>query len=134
MLLPLPIGQFFQIHGNKLMFAEAISQALTRSDPDFAVCRAESPSDTVRLCRSMVAYAVIMEVTAYTPWRLAERLALRDEIKKRMPVCKVVLLVDEKSDAAPAAAVRQAKKDGLADNFIYGSVSPDYLAAVMDAL
>lgn len=42
------------------MFAEAISQALTRSDPDFAVC--------------------------------------------------------------------------LADNFIYGSVSPDYLAAVMDAL
>jgi DNA-binding NarL/FixJ family response regulator len=103
-LLPLPIGQFFQIHGNKLMFAEAISQALTRSDPDFAVCRAESPSDTVRLCRSMAAYAVIMEVTAYTPWRLAERLALRDEIKKRMPVCKVVLLVDEKSDAAPAAA------------------------------
>lgn len=63
------------------MFAEAISQALTRSDPDFAVCRAESPSDTVRLCRSMAAYAVIMEVTAYTPWRLAERLALRDEIK-----------------------------------------------------
>ena len=60
--------------------------------------------DTVRLCRSMAAYAVIMEVTAYTPWRLAERLALRDEIKKRMPVCKVVLLVDEKSDAAPAAA------------------------------
>ena len=83
------------------MFAEAISQALTRSDPDFAVCRAESPLDTVRLCRSMAAYAVIMEVTAYTPWRLAER---RDEIKKRMPVCKVVLLVDEKSDAAPAAA------------------------------
>ena len=49
-------------------------------------------------------------------------------------MCKVVLLVDEKSDAALAAAVRQAKKDGLADNFIYGSVSPDYLAAVMDAL
>ena len=46
----------------------------------------------------------------------------------------MVLLVDEKSDAALAAAVRQAKKDGLADNFIYGSVSPDYLAAVMDAL
>ena len=35
---------------------------------------------------------------------------------------------------ALAAAVRQAKKDGLADNFTYGSVSPDYLAAVMDAL
>lgn len=116
------------------MFAEAISQALTRSDPDFAVCRAESPSETARLCRSMAAYAVIMEVTGYTPWRLSERLALRDEVKRQIPLCKVVLLVDEKADAALATAVRQAKKDGLADNFIYGSVSPDYLAAVMDTL
>ena len=116
------------------MFAEAISQALTRSDPDFAVCRAELPSETARLCRSMAAYAVIMEVTGYTPWRLSERLALRDEIKRQIPLCKVVLLVDEKLDAALATAVRQAKKDGLVDNFIYGSVSPDYLAAVMDTL
>ena len=37
-------------------------------------------------------------------------------------------------DAALATAVRQAKKDGLVDNFIYGSVSPDYLATVMDTL
>ena len=116
------------------MFAEAISQALTRSDPDFAVCRAESPSETARLCRSMAAYAVIMEVTGYTPWRLSERLALRDDIKRQIPLCKGVLRVDEKADAALATAVRQAKKDGLADNFIYGSVSPDYLAAVMDTL
>ena len=116
------------------MFAEAISQALMRSDPDFAVCRADSPSDTVHLCRSMAAYAVIMEVTGYTPWRLSERLNLREQIKRQVPGCKIVLLVDEKADAALALAVRQAKKDGLADNFIYGSVSPEYLAAVMDTL
>lgn len=116
------------------MFAEAISQALTHSDPDFAVCRAETPSDTVRLCRSMAAYAVIMEVTGYVPRRLGERIALREQIRRQVPACKIVLLVDEKADAALAAAVRQAKKDGLADNFIYGSVSPDYLAAVMDTL
>ena len=30
--------------------------------------------------------------------------------------------------------VRQAKKDGLVDNFIYGSVSSTYLSAVIDAL
>ena len=30
--------------------------------------------------------------------------------------------------------VRQAKKDGLIDNFIYASVSPSYLAAVLDTL
>ena len=59
------------------LFAEAVSQALTHSDPDFTVCRAERPSDTVRLCRTMAAYAVIMEVTSYSPWRLSERLVLR---------------------------------------------------------
>ena len=116
------------------LFSEAISQALTHSDPDFAVCRAESPSDTVRLCRSMAAYAVIMEVTNYTPWRLGERLLLREQLRRQAPECKAVLLVDEKADAALAAAVRQAKKDARVDNFIYGSVSPDYLAAVMDTL
>lgn len=116
------------------MFAEAISQSLTHSDPDFAVCRSEKPSDTVRLCRSMAAYAVIMEVTGCTPWRLSERLALREQLRQQAPECKAVLLVDEKTDAALAMAVRQAKKDGLADNFIYGSVSPEYLAAVMDTL
>ena len=116
------------------LFAEAISQALTHSDPDFTVCRAESPSDTVRLCRSMAAYAVIMEVTGCSPWRLSERLALREQLRQQAPDCKLVLLVDEKADAALALSVRQAKKDGLADNFIYGSVSPAYLAAVMDTL
>ena len=33
-----------------------------------------------------------------------------------------------------ADKVRRAKKDGLIDNFIYGSVSATYLSAVIDAL
>ena len=33
-----------------------------------------------------------------------------------------------------ADKVRQAKKDVLVDNFIYGSVSSTYLSAVIDAL
>lgn len=31
------------------MYADAISQALERSDPDFLILRSESPSDTVSL-------------------------------------------------------------------------------------
>ena len=75
-----------------------------------------------------------MEVTPYSPWRLEERLRLSKEIKAAVSDCRVVLLVDEKADAALAAEVRQAKKDGLVDNFIYASVSPTYLSAVIDAL
>lgn len=73
-------------------------------------------------------------MTGYTPWRLAERLHLRDEVKRQCPDCKVLLLIDENADRALAANVLQAKKDGRIDNFIYASVSPAYLAAVLDTL
>lgn len=116
------------------MFADAISQAFERCDPDFCIQCAESPDTTAALCKSSLAYALIMEVTGYTPWRLAERLHLRDEVKRQCPDCKVLLLVDENADRALAANVLQAKKDGRIDNFIYASVSPAYLAAVLDTL
>lgn len=116
------------------MFADAISQALERSDPDFNVLRAEAPEKTAALCRSSLAYALIMEVTGYPPWRLEERLRLRNEVKRQRPDCKILLLVDETADRALAFRVLQAKKDGRIDNFIYASVSPTYLAAVLDTL
>lgn len=116
------------------MFADAISQALERSDPDFNVLRAEAPEKTAALCRSSLAYALNMEVTGYPPWRLEERLRLRNEVKRQRPDCKILLLVDENADRALAFRVLQAKKDGRIDNFIYASVSPTYLAAVLDTL
>ena len=116
------------------MFANAISQALERSDPDFNVLRAEAPEKTAALCRSSLAYALNMEVTGYPPWRLEERLRLRNEVKRQRPDCKILLLVDENADRALAFRVLQAKKDGRIDNFIYASVSPTYLAGVIDTL
>lgn len=115
------------------MFADAITMALERSDPDFCIVRADTPGKTAVLCKSSLAYALIMEVTGYTPWRLDERLRLRDEVGRLCPDCKV-LLVDENADRALAANVLQAKKDGRIGNFIYASVSPTYLAAVLDTL
>ena len=117
------------------LFSDAISQALVVNDPDFEPMRAETPEETVRLCRSSFAYALIMEVTGYNaPWNLEERLALGKQVKAAVPDCKIVLLVDEKADESLASQVRQAKKDGLIDNFIYASVSPAYLSAVIDTL
>ena len=116
------------------MFADAISQALERCDPDFRILCAESPDKTAALCKSGLAYALIMEVTGCTPRRLDERLRLRDEVKRLRPDCKILLLVDGNADRALAARVLQAKKDGRIDNFIYASVSPAYLAAVLDTL
>ena len=115
-------------------FADAIATALQKFDSDFEVCQSDSPDKTADLCVFTEANVLIMEVTAYTPWKLEERMKIRGEVKAQNPDCKIVLVVDENTEKKLADKVRQAKKDGLVDNFIYGSVSSTYLSAVIDAL
>lgn len=116
------------------LFADAVAEALRRFDSDFEPIMSESPEKILFLCDSVLANVLIMEVTAYTPWKLEERMKIRDELKKTNPDCKIVLVVDENTEKKLADRVRQVKKDGLIDNFIYGSVSSTYLSAVIDTL
>lgn len=116
------------------LFADAISSALKNFDSDFSVYQSEAPERTAEMCFDIQANVLIMEVTAYTPWKLEERMKIRDEVKAQLPNSKIVLVVDENTEKKLADKVRQAKKDGLVDNFIYGSVSSTYLSAVIDAL
>lgn len=116
------------------LFADAISAALKNFDSDFCVYQSEKPEKTTTLCSYVQAEVLIMEVTSYMPWKLEERMKIRDALKAENPDCKVVLMVDENTERQLADRVRQTKKDGRIDNFIYGSVSAAYLAAVIDAL
>ena len=116
------------------LFSDAIAQALRNFDSDFDVMCCESPEKTLEMCDYALAQVLIMEVTNYTPRKLEERMKIRDELQKRHPECKVVLVVDENTEKKLAEKVRCAKKDGLIDNFIYGSVSATYLSAVIDTL
>ena len=116
------------------LFADAVAQTLKNADSDFDVHGAETPGKTVELCRLYEPYALLMEVTGYMPWKLEERMKIRDEVKAHDPHCKIVLIVDENAEKQLAQRVLQAKKDGLIDNFIYGSVSAAYLSAVVDTL
>ena len=116
------------------LFADAIATALRNFDSSFEVCQSESPAKTTDMCAFTQANILIVEVTAYTPWKLEERMKIRGEVKAQNPNCKIVLVVDENTEKKLADKVRQAKKDGLIDNFIYGSVSSTYLSAVIDAL
>ena len=75
-----------------------------------------------------------MEVTGYTPWKLCERMKIRDAVKVQNPECKIVLIVDENAEKEAARQVKKAKKDGLIDQFIYGSISATYLADIVDSL
>lgn len=43
-------------------------------------------------------------------------------------------VVDENAEKVLARQVKQAKKDGMIDQFIYGSISASYLADIIDTL
>lgn len=116
------------------LFADAIATALKKFDSDFDVYCSERPEKTPEMCDYTLAQILVMEVTGYTPWKFEERMKIRDTVKQRDPTCKIVLVVDENTEKRLADKVRQAKKDGLIDNFIYGSVSATYLSAVIDTL
>ena len=116
------------------LFSDAVSQVLRNADSDFEVYKSESPEKTAELCNFCEPYALLMEVTGYAPWKLEDRLSIRYEIKRQNPHCKIVLIVDETAEKKLAQRVLQTKKDGLIDQFVYGSVSAAYLTAVVDTL
>ena len=116
------------------LLAEAVVQSLSGCDMDFIVYRSSKPEETLALCRTCRANVLVMEVIRQGVWKLSERLRLCSAVRQLGWVCKVLLLVDETTDELLASEVRQTVKDQLADSFIYASVSPTYLAGVIDTL
>lgn len=109
------------------LFADSIAAAFRNSDYDIDVVRAETPNDTVELCQMYKPFVLVMEVTGYTPWLLCDRLRLRDEVKSVCPDCKIALLVDSNTEKQAAKDIRDAKKNGIIDQFFYGSITSEYL-------
>lgn len=75
-----------------------------------------------------------MEVTGYTPWMLCERMKIIEYMRVHLPECKIALVVDANVEKEAAKQIKQAKKDSLIDQFIYGSISAAYLADIVDCL
>ena len=112
------------------LLAEAVTQSLSGCD----IYRSPKPEETLALCRTCRANVLVMEVIRQGLWKLSERLRLCSAVRRLGWACKVLLLVDESTDELLASEVRQTVKDQLADGFIYASVSPTYLAGVIDTL
>ena len=109
------------------LFGDSIATAFRNSDYDIDAVQTESPKDTVELCKVYKPFVLVMEVTGYTPWMLCERLKLRDEVKSVCPDCKIALIVDSNTEKQAAKDIRDAKKNGIIDQFFYGSMSAEYL-------
>ena len=116
------------------LFCNAIADTISRSGNELEPYTVASPEKVVDDCKWIAPYAVLMEVTGYSPWKLEERLKIRDAVKEKNLECKIVLIVDENAEKATAKKIKQAKKDGIIDQFIYGSISASYLADIVDSL
>ena len=116
------------------LYAGTVRRALVQELTGYQVIISPKPEETAAECRLLKPYALLMEVTGYEPWRLTERLKIRDSVKRDMPECRIVLIVDEIADRLLAEDVKKAKQNGLIDAFLYASASESYLAAMLDSL
>ena len=94
----------------------------------------ELPGATAEWCKTHRPNVLLMEVKAYSPWMFKERMAIRDKVKRNTESCRVILFVDDDTDEELTEKVRQAKREGLIDAFLFGSVSENYFASVIDSV
>lgn len=122
------------INMQNVLFCNALSDTLRNSGNEFDTYTVDLPDKVVDDCKWIAPYALLMEVTGYTPWKLCERMKIRDAVKAQNPECKIVLIVDENAEREIAKQIKQMKKDGFIDQFIYGSISATYFVDIIDSL
>ena len=105
-----------------------------KKNPDFKVYREDNPSGIEDLCIASKADVLLAEVRERPPHTLDEWNIRVNEIKKKLPDCKAVYIVDENSSPELADQVALARSNRLIDAFIYGTVSGEYVTALIGSL
>ena len=105
-----------------------------KKNPDFKVYREDNPSGIEDLCIASKADVLLAEVRERSPHTLDEWNIRVKAIKKNLPDCKVVYVVDENSSPDLADQVALARSNRLIDAFVYGTVSGEYVTALIGSL
>jgi len=105
-----------------------------KKNPDFKVYREDNPSGIEDLCIASKADVLLAEVRERPPHTLDEWNIRVKAIKKGLPDCKVVYVVDENSSPELADQVAFARSNRLIDAFVYGTVSGEYVTALIGSL
>ena len=105
-----------------------------KKNPDFKVYREDDPSGIEDLCIASKADVLLAEVRERSPHTLDEWNIRVKAIKKSLSDCKVVYVVDENSSPDLADQVALARSNRLIDAFVYGTVSGEYVTALIGSL
>ena len=114
--------------------AQTMERMLMQKLDDCQVVISESPDTTAEWCRTHRPDVLLMEVKAYSPWMFGQRMTIRDKVGRSVENCRIILFVDDDTDGELTEQVRQAKREGLIDAFLFGSVSENYFASVIDSV
>ena len=117
-----------------VLYAQALRRVLTQELEECQVTLSPRPEDTAAQCRLLRPAALLMEVNGFEPWTPEKRLALWAEVKRAVPGCKSLLMVDDGASPALLEQVKHAKQTGAVDAFLFTSATEGYLAAVLDSL
>ena len=106
------------------LYAGTVRRALVQELTEYQVVISPKPEETAAACRLLKPYALLLEVTGYTPWDLEERLKIRESVRRDVPECRIVLIVDENN---------MTTRDGVfaAGDVVHGSLT--VVHAVNDA-
>ena len=105
-----------------------------KKNPNFKVYREDNPSGIEDLCIASKADVLLAEVRERPPHTLDEWNIRVKAIEKSLPDCKAVYVVDENSSPELADQVALARSNRLIDAFVYGTVSGEYVTALIGSL
>ena len=105
-----------------------------QKNPEFNVYREDSPRGIVDLCFGTHADVLLVEVRERPMHTIEEWNDRIKEIHKKNPHCRTVYVVDENSFPDLAERVMHTRSERLIDAFFYGTVSGEYVTAVIDSL
>ncbi len=116
------------------LHAHNMERMLMQELEDCQVIVSESPDSTAEWCKLHNPDVLLMEVKAYSPWMFPERMEITQKVRKSTPGCRIIFFVNDENDIGLSENVRQAKRDGFIDAFLFGSVSENYFASVIDSI
>lgn len=105
-----------------------------RQDPGLRVIRHDHREKISGMCIAAKADVLLAEARNYSPYTVSDWLTEYSMVRADRPQCKLAVVVDENSCPETANEVQQACSRGLIDVFFYGTVSGEYVTAVIASL
>ncbi|MDD4797185.1 MAG: hypothetical protein PHO66_05410 [Eubacteriales bacterium] len=105
-----------------------------KSESGFRIFREDRLEQLADTCVAAGADVLLAEVRPYSPYTVEDWLTRFAQIKRCLPQCRVAFVVDENSSPDVAKEVKRVKGKGRIDAFFYGTVSGEYVAAVIGSL